>query len=124
VDARPAADYRLSRTAQADIRQILAWSHEQFGAAAAERYRALLAAALRDVAQQRDGPGSTVRPELGPGVFTWHLHRSRTHSTGGTVHHPRHVVVYRLEEGTVVVGRVLHDAMELRRHLDERSAWA
>ena len=63
-------------------------------------------------------PGSVARPELGPGVLTWHLRRSRTRSTGGTVHQPRHFVVYRLDTDVVIVDRILHDAMDLRRHLD------
>lgn len=123
MSTRPETHYRLSRMAQADIVQILAWSSEQFGLAASERYRALIASALRDIAERRDGPGNTARPELGAGVLTWHLRQSRNRSSGGQVRHPRHFVVYRLDAGIVVVGRVLHDAMELRRHLDTPGTW-
>ncbi|MCL2455132.1 MAG: type II toxin-antitoxin system RelE/ParE family toxin [Micrococcales bacterium] len=119
----PEARYRLSQAAQADILQILAWSSTQFGQAARERYQALIAAALRDIAERRDGPGSTARPELGPGVLTWHLRQSRARSTGGNVHRPRHFVVFRIDTDTVIVGRVLHDSMELRHHLDALSTW-
>jgi toxin ParE1/3/4 len=39
------------------------------------------------------------------------------------VHKPRHFLVYRVEPGMLVVGRVLHDAMELSRHLDPDASW-
>jgi len=34
------------------------------------------------------------------------------------VRRPRRFLVYRCEPTLVVIGRVLHDAMELARHLD------
>lgn len=59
---------------------ILAWSNEQFGEDARLRYEALIAAALRDVATRYDGVGCSPRPELGGGVYAWHLRRSRDRS--------------------------------------------
>jgi len=117
--------YRLSAAAQSDIEGILAWSHEQFGAAARKRYEALIAAALRDIAAEPDRPGSIERPELGAAVRSWHLRlsRERARTAAGIVRQPRHFLIYRMESGLVAVGRVLHDAMELRRHLDQESSW-
>jgi toxin ParE1/3/4 len=117
--------YRLSEAAQGDVFNVLAWTHEQFGEAARLRYESLIVAALRDVASQPDRPGSLARPELGSGVRSWHLRLSREHmETGaGVVRRPRHFLVYRFEPGLVVVGRVLHDAMELARHLDPDTSW-
>ena len=117
--------YRLSEAAQDDVLNILAWTHEQFGEAARLRYESLIVAALRDVASQPDRPGSLARPELGAGVRSWHLRLSRDHmkSGVGVVRRPRHFLVYRFEPGLVVVGRVLHDAMELARHLDPKTSW-
>lgn len=117
------ARYRLTHAAQADIVSILAWSHEQFGAEARRRYESLIATAIRDVAERSDSVGHTPRPELGEGVFSWHLAQSRTRSPGGTVHRPRHFLICRHEADLLVVGRVLHDAMELRRHRDPEQAW-
>lgn len=111
------ARYRLTHAAQADIVEVLGWSHERFGERARQRYEALIATAIMDAATH-DHAGLTLRPELGEGVFTWHLARSRAHSPGGTVHHPRHFLVCRHDGDVLIVGRVLHDAMELRRHLD------
>jgi toxin ParE1/3/4 len=118
--------YRLSEAAQGDVLEILAWTHERFGEAARLRYESLIVAALRDVASQPDRPGSLSRPELGAGVRTWHLRLSREHAKPGVgiVHRPRHFLVYRLQPSLLVVGRVLHDAMELARHLDPDASWA
>lgn len=117
--------YRLSAAAQADVIDILAWTNQQFGEAATVRYERLIVAALRDVATQPDRPGSIARPEIGAGVRSWHFRLSRAHITHGTeaVHRPRHFLVYRLESGLLVAGRVLHDAMELTRHLDPKASW-
>ena len=117
--------YRLSAAAQADVINILAWTHEQFGEAARLRYESLIVAALRDVATQPDRPGSIARPELGVDVRSWHLRLSRDHvaASAEVVRRPRHFLVYRLEPALLVVGRVLHDAMELARHLDPDSSW-
>ena len=114
------ARYRLTHAAQADIVSILAWSHDQFGEQARKRYEALIATAIRDAATRSDDVGRSLRPELGDGVFSWHPAQSRTHSPGGKVHRPRHFLICRLDGDVLVVGRVLHDAMELRRHLDPR----
>ena len=117
------ARYRLTHAAQADIVSILAWSHDQFGEEARKRYEALITAAIRDAGARSGEVGRTVRPELGDGVFSWHLAQSRTRSTGGSVHHPRHFLICRRDGDVLVVGRVLHDAMELRRHLDAQQPW-
>ena len=108
------AGYRLSAAAQADLINILAWTHERFGESARERYEALVVAALRDVAAQPDRAGSIERPELGEGVRSWHLRlsRERARLATGIVRRPRHFLIYRMDNG-----RVLHDAMEPALHL-------
>lgn len=117
--------FRLSDAAQGDVLDILAWTHEQFGETARLRYESLIVAALRDVASQPDRLGSLARPELGAGVRTWHLRLSRDHVKPGVgvVRRPRHFLVYRSAPALVVVGRMLHDAMELAQHLDRDTSW-
>ena len=117
--------YRLSAAAQADVVEILAWSQEQFGQSARLRYEALLVTALRDIAEQPERAGSIARPELGSGVRSWHLQLSRDGARGalGKVRNPRHFVIYRPEPDLFVVGRFLHDAMELARHLGPDAIW-
>jgi toxin ParE1/3/4 len=117
------AEYRLTHAAQADIVAILAWSDEQFGEQARKRYEALIVAAIRDAAWSSDDLGRTFRPELGDGVFTWHLAQSRDHARSKPVRSPRHFLICRMNSDTLIVGRVLHDAMELQRHLDSQRPW-
>lgn len=37
---------------------------------------------------------------------------------GSIVNRPRHFLISRREAEVLIIGRVLHDAMELRRHVD------
>lgn len=114
--------YRLSQAAENDIVEALAWSQEQFGDQARRNYEALIVAALRDMAADPIGAAARERPELGPGVLSWHLRASRS-STTTRVGRPRHLFLYRLDDDMVVVGRMLHDAMELERHMEDDSTW-
>jgi toxin ParE1/3/4 len=115
--------YRLSQLARSDIIEILVWSKERFGAAAHDRYRALLVTAIGDIASDPTRVGSKSRPELGDGVRSWHIRHSRDRSPAEPVHTPRHFLVYKSESGLVVIGRVLHDAMDLSAHVDSDAAW-
>ena len=112
--------FRLAAAAQADIVAALAWTQERFGETARQRYGILIATALRDIADDPERPGSADRPELGPAVRSYHLRHSRDRAQGveGIVRTPRHLLLYRpLTPGFIGVGRMLHDAMELSRHL-------
>jgi toxin ParE1/3/4 len=114
--------YRLSTPALQDIVDILAYTEEQFGQAARERYEVLVFTALTDIGADPERLGSRARPELGDGVRVYHLRHSRTRAgtRPGTVRAPRHFVVYRHKVPDAVgVGRILHDAMDLERHRPE-----
>lgn len=101
--------------AQADIVNTLAWTMRRFGTQAQERYERLLSSALADLLADPQRIGSAARPELGDGVRSYHLQHSKKHSN---VTRTRHLILYRMADaGTVEVGRVLHDAMELERHV-------
>lgn len=115
--------YRISHAARSDIIDILAWTQEQFGEYERRRYEQLIAAGIRDISKDPSRPGSTERPELGDGVRSWHLRGSRTHTRSGKVRRSRHFLIYRVDGELVVIGRILHDAMELRRHVDTESSW-
>ena len=118
------ATFRLSESARDDIASILWWSFEQFGDQARKRYEALIVAAIRDAASASDVPGLVERPELGDGVVSWHLSNSRGRSSGGRVGRPRHFLVCRFDGGVLVVGRVLHDAMDVGQHVDPAHVWS
>jgi len=112
--------YRLSLWARADIIDILAETEDRFGGAARERYQKLLVTALRDLADNPERIGCVLRPEFGVETFSYHLRYSRErarHETG-IVKRPRHLMLYRVIEPELIgIGRILHDAMELERHL-------
>ena len=55
---------------------------------------------------------------------SYHLRHSRGRARllGGFVRKPRHLLLYWMEsEGIVGIGRVLHDSMELERHMPPTS---
>jgi len=116
--------FRLSQAAQGDVVNILACTDKQLGEAARMRYESLIVAALRDVLTQPDRQGSLARPELGSGVRSWHLRLSPDHIRpgAGVVRRPRQFLICRFEPALIVVGRVLHDAMELAWHMDPDSS--
>ena len=112
--------FRLGASAQADIVALLARTEDRFGESARRRYEILLATGLRDIILDPDRPASMARPDLGPMVRSYHLlhSRDRARVLGGLVRQPRHLLLYRtMVPGIVGVGRVLHDAMDVERHL-------
>lgn len=114
------ADFRLSASARADIVEILEWTHEHFGELARLRYERLLVIALRELASEPERIGSVARPELGAHIRSYHLRHSRDRARheSGIVRQPRHLLLYRFVRPDLIgVGRVLHDAMEIERHL-------
>lgn len=120
------ARVRLSRAAERDIVDILAWSQSQFAVAARHRYERLIVTALSDIASNPFQHGGVARPELGDGVRSWHLGTSRRRAakSGAVVARPRHFIVYRPAGSDLVeVGRLLHDAMELERHVQGPDVW-
>jgi toxin ParE1/3/4 len=107
-----------SRTSKA----ILAWTQERFGEKTRLRSETLLTQAISDVVADPQRKGSHSRAELAPRTWTYHLRfsRDRVKRSLGRVRHPRHFLLYRvLEHGIVEIGRVLHDGMDLDRHLPE-----
>ena len=113
---------RLTVPARTDIADLLDWSAEHFGASGRRGYEALIKTALRDIAADPARLGSREESRLGPGRRVYHIRLSRDRAKGrhGIVRSPRHILVYRMleKEDVVLVLRVLHDAMDLVRHLD------
>ncbi|PWR24878.1 type II toxin-antitoxin system RelE/ParE family toxin [Zavarzinia aquatilis] len=110
----------LSAAAREDIVDALVWTQERFGENGRRRYEVLIATALRDLAADPFRGGSIDRAELGECVRSYHLRhsRDRARQAHGPVRRPRHFLLYRVTPaGAVGVGRLLHDAMELERHL-------
>jgi len=110
---------RLSRPAQRDIRTILSTSADRWGVDARRRYAALLAAAIRKVAANPQGPTTRDRAELRPGIRSLHIRLASPDEPIAKVGKPVHVLYYRLAApGLIEIVRVLHERSEPGRHLD------
>ena len=103
----------LAAEARADLAGIITYSRRHYGAPRARAYRAALEATVRDLAGGPDAPGSTHRRDLGDEYFARHVSLR--------FHRGRHLFVYRVGQThpgpTILVVRILHDAMDIARHL-------
>ncbi len=114
------ARFRLARPAQIDLANILSMGAERWGSESRQRYAAVLAAAMREVAAEPDGPLTKKRPDLRSGIRSFHVRHARRSGEGARVRRPVHVLYYRVaEQGMIEIIRVLHERMEPSRHLDE-----
>jgi len=115
-------EHLLTNSARADFASTLEWSYRYFGERGRLRYNALVFTAIDDIRRWPDHPASKAHPKYGAGVRSWHLRLSREHVPPelGRVDSPRHLLFYRMMGGVVVIGRLLHERMDLRRHLPPR----
>jgi toxin ParE1/3/4 len=110
----------IAPAAQRDIESVLAWTEEQFGEQGRLRYEALIVQAIIDISNNPERPGSSGRSEIAAAARTYHLMYSPGHVSVkvGRVKRPRHFLLYRVQSpGNVEIGRVLHDSVDLERHL-------
>lgn len=105
---------RLTAAAEADFRNILHWTREQFGETQARVYADTLTAAVEALAESPYIAGARERNDIAKGLRILHVAR------GGR--RGRHFVLYRAvsqaEPPIVEVLRLLHDSMDLPRHVD------
>jgi toxin ParE1/3/4 len=103
---------RLATQAEQDLLYITLWTTENFGEQQAEQYAETIALAIEAL---HDGPeilGAKVRNDIGPGIRT--IHVARRGRKG------RHFVAFSASEGNIInVLRLLHDSMDLAKHLPE-----
>jgi toxin ParE1/3/4 len=109
----------ISSLARDDIRAILEVSEIDFGSRARGRYSDLIGAALEAIRSNPVRPGATARPDIGAGIYAFHLAHARRFRANDRVRRPRHFLIYRFDSKTVIVGRVLHDAMDIAQHPPE-----
>ncbi len=104
---------RLTATAEADFGEILRWTVDQFGEAQARIYSETISAALNDLTAGPTIVGARKRDDILKGIFTLHIARK---SRKG-----RHFVMFRVgrtpDREVIEVLRLLHDAMDLQRHM-------
>lgn len=95
--------FRLSKLAQEDIGLIDDYTVSLWGIEQADRYIAGLLDALEEI---------QLAPER------WRL-REDIHPGSRLRVYQRHLILYRIRNGTVEVGRILHGAMNLSDHVPE-----
>jgi len=115
---------RLTDAAEGDFQDILRWTVVHFGEAQARSYAETLSAAIEALAVGPTIPGATQRQDIAEGLVT--LHVARKGKKGRSL--GRHLVLFRVgldqKQQAIEVLRILHDAMDLQRHLppdDERT---
>jgi toxin ParE1/3/4 len=114
------ARFRLARPAQIDLANILATSAERWGAEGRQRYAAVLADAIRQVAEEPEGRLTKKRSELRSRIRSFHVRYARRSRDTAKVRRPVHVLYYRVaQKGVIEIVRVLHEKMDPSRHLDE-----
>jgi toxin ParE1/3/4 len=101
---------RPGRQAEQDYIEILRWTKRSFGEVQAKTYSESISLAIQALKEGPDILGSKLRDEIEPGNRTLHVARP--------VRKGRHLVVCRVGgEQTIDVLRLLHDSMDLPRHL-------
>ena len=106
---------RLGRTAESDFESILLWTRDQFGDVQAETYSEALSAAVQALIADPEQPRIKSRPEIARDLFTLHVARNSRRG--------RHFVLFRVDarpaNRQIDDLRILHDSMDLARHVPE-----
>lgn len=109
---------RLGAQAERDLLSILQWTAENFGARQAVSYRTTLMQSIHELGVGPDVAGARKRDDIGKEIYM--LHVARRGRRG------RHLLFYRvLNRRNIEIIRILHDSMDLRRHVpdaDEENA--
>ncbi len=101
---------RLAAQAELDFSEIITWTIENFGEHQAETYAETLTLAIEALHDGLEQLGAKVRDDIGPGIRT--LHVTRQGRSG------RHFVVFSEAQNQYIdVLRLLHDSMDLARHV-------
>jgi toxin ParE1/3/4 len=99
----------LSAVAQTDLDTVVAWTLAHFGPAQAEIYFDAILDTIDELTAPTSPPRSIARDEIGAGLRTLHMRKRGRRG--------RHVLLYAETAREVRLLRVLHDSMELSRHL-------
>ena len=101
---------RLAAQAELDFSEIITWTLENFGKRQAQTYAETLTLAIEALHSRPEQLGAKALDDLGPGIRT--LHVARQGRSG------RHFVVFReAKDQYIDVLRLLHDSMDLARHI-------
>lgn len=100
---------RLGHQAEDDFVSIVQWTTKTFGQQQASIYAETISLAIEALTAGPDILGVRIREDIQPGIRT--LHVARQGRAG------RHFVVFRTLGSEIDVLRLLHDSMDLPRHL-------
>jgi toxin ParE1/3/4 len=101
---------RLGSAAEQDFTDFLAYTAETFGPRQAKIYQTPLTRALTALHAGPDIPGSVPHDEIDASLISLHVARKGRRG--------RHRILYRAApERVIEVVRILHDAMDLARHV-------
>ena len=105
---------RLGAAAEVDFANILKWTAENFGARQSRAYRDTLVQTIGELADGPDVAGSAARDEIMAGLRTLHVARGGRRGS--------HFLMYRARpNGTIEIVRILHERMDLQRHVRSAS---
>ncbi|MDO8296772.1 MAG: type II toxin-antitoxin system RelE/ParE family toxin [Caulobacter sp.] len=111
----------MARHAQRDIDRILWTSADRHGPRAADRYRRLIARSLTDLRHDPARPSSRSAAFADLRLYALRV-AARSLAPADKVRAAVHVVVYRFDDRQVEIVRVLHEAMDLPRWLEQAAA--
>jgi toxin ParE1/3/4 len=104
-------DVLLAAAAQTDLDTIAAWTGVNFGPSQAENYIEGILDTIDELTAPTSPPRSAAREEIAKGLRTLHMRKRGRRG--------RHFLLYSETPREVRLHRVLHDSMELSRHLPE-----
>jgi toxin ParE1/3/4 len=104
--------YALLPAAERDLDDILAWTGRQFGVHQRTRYAALIRSAVERLRADPTRPGSMDRGDIEAGLRSYSISLAAGRQSAGA-----HVLLYLWDANSILVVRILHRAMDPRRHL-------
>ena len=102
-----------------DINGIIRYSRKTFGDEAALLYRSLVLIGIETLAKEPVQRTAKTNKNVRGGAWVYHLRHVRQPGPS-VVQRPRHVIAYVFDAEVITIIRVLHDAMDLPRHLRGR----
>ena len=103
---------RLAAQAELDFSEIITWTLENFGGRQAETYAETLTLAVEALHGGPEQLGAKALDDIGPGIRTLHVARQ-----GRSGRHFVVVVFIEAKDQYIDVLRLLHDSMDLARHI-------
>jgi toxin ParE1/3/4 len=99
----------LAAAAQTDLDNIAAWTTENFGPSQAGNCIEAILDTIDELTAPKSPSRSLARDEIAKGMRTLHMRKRGRHG--------RHFLLYSETADEVKIQRVLHDSMELSRHV-------